>query len=365
MPTNPEELEQLIAAGTIRARGGEWLKRAPAPLPPGFAFDRVRGMMLGLAIGDALGNTTEGMAPADRTAHGEIRDYLPHPRFRDCRGYPSDDTQLAFWTVEQLIADGCLIPAHVLDAFVGREIFGIGHSVRGALAQRRGGMDWRTCGVRSAGNGALMRIAPVLMPHLRHPGPGLGADAALCGMLTHNDSASIGACVAFVQLLWELLRAPAPPDPAWWLRTFCSALREVETEDVYESRSPALAPFRGKLSELLERELPLALARDWSVREACDRWYSGAFLPETVPCVLFILMRHAHDPEAAIVRAVNDTWDNDTVAAIVGAAVGALHGAQHLPARWRHGLSCRTTAIDEGRIPQLLREAERLFAPGR
>ena len=37
--------------------------------------------------------------------------------------------------------------------------------------------------------------------------------------------------------------------------------------------------------------------------------------------------------EEAIVRAVNDTRDNDTIAAIVGAAVGALHGKSALPDR--------------------------------
>ena len=39
--------------------------------------------------------------------------------------------------------------------------------------------------------------------------------------------------------------------------------------------------------------------------EACDDWYSGAYLLETVPSVLYILMRHAHDPEEAIVRAAS------------------------------------------------------------
>jgi ADP-ribosylglycohydrolase len=77
------------------------------------------------------------------------------------------------------------------------------------------------------------------------------------------------------------------------------------------------------------------------VRDACDGWHSGAFLLETVPSVLYILGRHGHDPEEAIVRAVNDTVDNDTIAAIVGAAVGALHGKQGLPARWILGLSGR------------------------
>jgi hypothetical protein len=75
---------------------------------------------------------------------------------------------------------------------------------------------------------------------------------------------------------------------------------------------------------------------------ACDEWYSGAYLLETVPSVLYILMRQGADPEEAIVRAVNDTQDNDTIAAIVGAAVGALQGAAALPARWVEGLPGRT-----------------------
>ena len=89
-----------------------------------------------------------------------------------------------------------------------------------------------------------------------------------------------------------------------------------------------------------------------SALEACDEWHSGAYLLETVPCALYILMRHGHDPEEAIVRAVNDAWDNDTVAAIVGAAVGALHGKAALPRRWVDGLLGRsprmTTASSTG-----------------
>jgi len=48
---------------------------------------------------------------------------------------------------------------------------------------------------------------------------------------------------------------------------------------------------------------------------------------------------------------VNDTRDNDTVAAIVGAAVGALHGKSALPARWIRNLLGRTNEklIDQAR----------------
>jgi hypothetical protein len=56
----------------------------------------------------------------------------------------------------------------------------------------------------------------------------------------------------------------------------------------------------------------------------------------------------------AIVRAVNDTRDNDTVAAIVGAAVGALHGAATRPYRWRDGQLGRLGTRNDGAMDQLL-----------
>jgi ADP-ribosylglycohydrolase len=77
-----------------------------------------------------------------------------------------------------------------------------------------------------------------------------------------------------------------------------------------------------------------------------------------VPSVLYILMRHGRDPEEAIVRAVNDTKDNDTIAAIVGAAVGALHGREALPKRWIENLSGRTTDSDDGQVFRLLESAK-------
>ncbi|MBW1753662.1 MAG: ADP-ribosylglycohydrolase family protein, partial [Deltaproteobacteria bacterium] len=41
-----------------------------------------------------------------------------------------------------------------------------------------------------------------------------------------------------------------------------------------------------------------------------------------IPSVIYILMKHGHQLDEAIIRAVNDTKDNDTVAAIVGATFG-------------------------------------------
>ena len=100
-----------------------------------------------------------------------------------------------------------------------------------------------------------------------------------------------------------------------------------------------------------------AEAEKLSTLDACNAWYSGAYLMETVPSALLILTRYADKPETAIIRAVNDTRDNDTVAAIVGAAVGALHGRSALAARWIQGLSGRTGETDDGKMFHLLKQA--------
>lgn len=53
-------------------------------------------------------------------------------------------------------------------------------------------------------------------------------------------------------------------------------------------------------------------------------WYSAAFLLGRVPTIIFILMRRGDVLEEALIRAVNDTKDNDPLAAIFGAAKGGV-----------------------------------------
>ena len=94
------------------------------------------------------------------------------------------------------------------------------------------------------------------------------------------------------------------------------------------------------------------------------RAQSGANLFETVPSVLYILVNHAGNAEEAIIRAVNDTKDNDTIAAIVGAAVGALHGLEGIPGRWIDGLTGRTKKDDDGQVLKLILMAKKAFWSG-
>lgn len=360
-----ELVTALAAAGRLRCTIPAHLKDArPAASPRAVAPDRVRGMLLGLAIGDALGNTTEGMLPAERRRwHGEVRDYLPNRHAGDRRvGLPSDDTQLACWTIEHLLDHRRIEPEALLGLFASRPIFGIGRSVGMAVRGAHGGGLWYDAAPESLGNGALMRIAPVLLPHLRSMSSELWADAVLATAATHNDRSTIACGVGFVALLADLLTAERPPEPAWWIDRFVELAAPVEGDREARPRGGAHAGrYAGPLWRFADERVREALAAGQPILEAAEEWYSGAHLFETLPCVLLILARHGDDPEEAIVRAVNDTKDNDTVAAIVGAAVGALHGERALPDRWLRGLVGRTGADDDGRVFALLDAAVARF----
>ena len=361
MSSNLSLAARVISEGFLPARSA--LLQGPREAVYGpIAADRIRGMLLGLAIGDALGNTSEGLSALERHAqYGEIRDYLPNSRSAGHRvGLPSDDSQLAFWTLESLLEREGLDLDDLPARFAAREIFGLGKAMQQFLRNReQGATSWYHCGAESAGNGALMRIAPLVLLHPQGTSAALWLDVALASIITHRDASSVASCVAFVDLLARLLRLPAPPTSEWIIATFLATVRQVCADQAYRPRGGTFAAREGSFPDYLEFVLTEAKRQGWSTQDACAAWCSGAYLLETVPSMLWILANHAHDPEEAIVRAVNDTHDNDTIAALVGAAVGALHGRDGLPAAWQRGLLGRTTANDDGRVFRLIEEAVR------
>jgi len=362
MENNREVLRALFDNEKIDLKCGALFDKFPDPMPDDFNFGRVEGMMLGLAIGDSLGKPTEGMLPENRRARlGEIREYLPSSYATGPIGVPSDDTQLAFWTLEQMINDRGFIPGNVAERFCHDRIFGIGSSVRRFLNNFQSGSPWFEAGPKSAGNGALMRMAPMVIPHLRTATPDLWADTALSAMITHNDSASIASCISFINMLWQLLRMESPPEPYWWLETFVGTAKDLEVDEHYRPRGGAYMDFEGPVWRFVQEKVPEAFDKGLSVLEACEIWYSGAYLLETVPSTIFILMKHGNNLREALIRAINDTKDNDTIGAIVGAAVGALHGKGAIPEMWIKNHSGRTSFSDDGRIFELLDEARNLW----
>jgi ADP-ribosyl-[dinitrogen reductase] hydrolase len=350
------DLKAMILDGRIDSQWSPLLETAPPPIDAVDLKDKVRGMMIGLAIGDALGNTSESRFPRDRQANGDIMDYLPN-RFADGRkvGVPSDDTQMAFWTLEHLLERDCIDPGTLAHTFRSRPIYGMGMSVRENFRNLRKGEVWPEASAKSAGNGALMRIAPVLVPHLLHPTEQIWSDALLAATATHNDAGSNAACIAFVSMLWDLISCSNVPDPDWYPAKFVDVAKAIEGETKYKPRGGTFkGKYEGPIWKFVDQYVSATYKENTPSLDACDSWFSGAFLLETVPSVLYVLMMHGHDPETAIVRAINDTKDNDTIGAIVGAAVGALHGEKALPMRWRENLLGRTGENDDGRAFELM-----------
>ncbi len=324
-------------------------------------------MLLGVAIGDALGNRSESRLPHQRrAAFGHISDYLPNHHAGGRRvGTPTDDTQLTFWTVEHLLERGRVDPAALSDMFASRRIYGRGRATGDFVDARRRGAPWHDAGQPSAGNGALMRIAPMVLPHLTREDESLWDDTAVAAAITHNDPLAIASAVAWVALLCQLLDGDVPKSPEAWLDSYLRVLRPLDHDQAYTTRVPdgPLAGWRGATSTLLDGPVRAVLAQGFDVRLAGNAWYSGAYLLETVPTVMYILARHGHEPVVAMEEAVNETRDNDTIASIVGGRWGAAHGTAWIPQRWIDGLLGRTQEDDDGRVFELIEAAVDRFVP--
>lgn len=362
MPSsNPAFLASLFAAHDIDLRRGALFDRSPGPVDGGPGFDRAAGMLLGLAIGDALGHPATALPPAERAAAwGDVADYRPAAHAGGAAvGLPSAITQLAFWTLDDLVAAGRFRPKRVVDRWCAQPLFGPDATVLGAVRDAKAGVPWHRCGRKSTGAAAAARIAPLLLPHLATGAADLWADVALGAVATHNDSAALAAALGVAALLHGCLaRAGDVPPPDWWAATFAGAVRDVEAEPFY--RAAALdggAPFAGTLCQRVDATAGAPAAAALTVAEAAGRWGSGEGALEALPLALHILARHGDDPAAAVVRAATDAAAGDVVAAIVGACAGALHGAAAWPRRWVAGLLGRTGAADDGRVFALIEAA--------
>lgn len=359
-------LEALHEAGRIR------LATLPRPyLPPRqrgagtLPADRVKGILYGAAIGDALGNTSESMRPSQRLRlYGEIRHYLPNKHAAGIKlGLPSDDTQLTVWTLESLLEHGQPDLAAIADTYAGNRIYGIGRTMSAFLETHRGAADPWDARQHSAGNGALMRVAGAFLPHAWTLDPGMPDTIALTSALTHDHAASTAACIALAHILADLLYSGGKVHPGYFWERFVEIARELEGDSELTSRVPG-DDYRGPLWSFVADRVPAALWSGQSAVDACNQWRSGAYLLETVPSILMLLEHYHDDPEEAIVRAVMDTWDNDTIATVVGAVVGAIHGFDALPKRWVRDLSGRTGSDDDGRLERAYRRLREFGGTG-
>lgn len=300
--------------------------------------DRFRGVLLGGAVGDALGAPLVGMSRTEiRLMHdGRVRDFLPG---RYGAGAFSGDTQLTVALAEALVAGGGFDLDEVSCAFGEwmrlddegvREARGFDHDSMRACRRLYRGVPARVGAVDSDGHGAAARAAPLGL-FLRSEGE-IADAAVLQAMLTHADPRALAGAVAVAVGVAHAL-SPTPFDPFAFLRA--TALRVEDAE-------PGLAAKISDLEEYVEEPL----------HEGLEYTGTGASATEAVPAALLVFAQTPHDAEEALVTAVNAGGDAAGIGAMVGALAGASNGAASLPARWLARLE------DRGRIERL---AEALY----
>ncbi len=321
-------------------------------------LERLKGMLLGIAIGDSLGNTSESLTPAKRRRiYGWIDGYLPNKNAGNERvGLPSDDTQLSFDTLKVILRNGYLDLEDLAFTFAGHEIFGIGSTVKDFLRNyKEFGLPWYRAGVRSAGNGALMRISPLITLYMKNRNrEEFWADVILDTMLTHNDELAISSSLAFVKLLVYLFNGE---DRKLDLRDILEPFSAITLNKEYRTYSHTeVYPY-----EYIEDVISSSLKADLKVQEFSERFGSSGYLLETFPAVLYIILKHREDPVEAILEAVNNTYDNDTIASIVGGAMGALYGTKAFKSEWISNLKGRIRENDDGTVFKLIESTEKFL----
>lgn len=287
---------------------------------------RYREALLGLAAGDALGAALEFAPPG---TFPPITDMVGGGPFRLPPGYWTDDTSMALCLAERLIECRGFDPVDQLRHYLRwyREgyrssigvCFDIGNTVRKALERfERTGEPY--CGPTdpmSAGNGALMRLAPVPLFYAAHPLEAIER-AGESARTTHGHPAAIDACRYFAALL-------------------LGALRGVSKEELL---SPRYTPVPGHWdSRPLVPEIDQVAQGSFKWKEPPAIRASG-YVVATLEAALWAFARTDSFAEGAL-RAVNLGEDADTVGAVYGQLAGAFYGVEAIPETRRARLAMR------------------------
>ncbi|WP_312366439.1 ADP-ribosylglycohydrolase family protein [Stenotrophomonas sp.] len=280
------------------------------------ARSRFRGCLLGLAVGDALGTTLEFRAPG---SFAPLTDMIGGGPFGLQPGQWTDDTSMALCLAHSLLhcrgfdaVDQmnryCNWYRHGYMSSTG-ECFDIGGTVSQALeAYLRSGDPFSGSQAESsAGNGSLMRLAPVAMYYAHSPLATVATMAADSSRTTHAAAEAVDACMLFAA---QLRMALAGHDKQAIL------LGHGATPD-----APAIAA--------------LAL-RDHVAVDATAIRGSG-YVVDALSAALWCFAT-TDDYASAVLKAANLGDDADTTAAICGQLAGAYYGLEGIPAGWRQTL---------------------------
>lgn len=279
----------------------------------GVGTDRLAGTLLGVALGDALGLPCEGMS-----ARSIARRFGKVDRFRllGQTGFVSDDTEQTALIAQSLARhfrdlDACERAfRRALLGWFYRLPWGIGMAtVRSCL---RMSLGLSPSGVMSAGNGAAMRAAIVGVFFHDRPEERLAFGRTLA-QVTHRDERAVEGALFVAELAARLTN---------------------DSGDGCCERSVAKARMvvtHAELGATLDRAIQFA-TEGVSTSEAARVCGTTGFVLHTVPFATFCMLRYGGEPMRALSEAIGAGGDTDSIAAILGGWLGALHGSQGLPA---------------------------------
>lgn len=316
-PLKAIEVIRSVRPGAIEARAQARHVMRSGPIaectPPrslGAVRDRAVGALLGLAVGDAIGTTLEFSA---RDSYLPLTDMIGGGPFNLEPGEWTDDTSMALALLDSLLAHEDLDEADLMDRFcrwhelgeysVRGECFDIGLTTQRALARwkKTGDPIAGSTAPSTAGNGSLMRLAPVVIRHWRNR-ERLSAVAARQSAVTHGAAEAVEACVAFADLLAD-------------------AIEGQPRSEVFRNRNTIYA---GVISSIM--------AGSWRGKLRSQVRASG-YVAHSLEAALWCVSR-TDSFEQAVLLAANLGEDADTTAAITGQLAGALYGASHIPDQW-------------------------------
>ena len=275
-----------------------------------------QGVLLGLAVGDALGRPVEFKTRQQiQQRHGTLTEMIGNGTWSQPSGTITDDTEQALAIARSLATQGRFDPADIARRFVDwydSDPFDVGVMTQKSLHRLRQGEAWEEAGRRvwressegkNAGNGSVMRSPPLAIAYGSAPTK-LTTVSMETSVITHADyRCQYGSAILNLTIAAILQGKSAPLQ---------SAINHVESS----------AP-----EELLNALEPIASG------EPVQSLPTSGYVVHTLQTAFHDGLR-SDSVEEAIVTAVNRGGDTDTIGAITGAIAGARFGNEDIPDNW-------------------------------
>jgi len=285
-------------------------------------IDKFKGALLGTFVGDALGMPIEGLSPAEiRKQYGKL-DFMEEARLG--KGTYTDDTEMMIGLAESLIELKAFDPTHVANMLVKNLNVdrGYGWGSYQVLQLVSKGVPWEDATWQvieggSFGNGCAMRIAPLPLFFIDHPG--LLKEAAFNSCrITHSHPLGMEGGYLQAFAVWSALRIS--PDESLDPYAF---LDELQGEAEYDEFKDKFYRVR----DLLDRG-------DVSEEEVVEQLGNDPTTVGSVPAAIYSFLANHKSFEDSVVKAVHLGGDTDTIGAMCGAIAGAYFGKSHIPSKW-------------------------------